>query len=148
MKKLLAILLLSPLIQSEIIEYYCEMEAYDYLTLKIDDDPNNKSFVIENSVSISKVGNKNFIADVDNIKIMPITIFVLKENSDDYLAEMYEFNRLTNVLIYEPFVTKNRIEKKLLEEYKSFIKSDSNIGEKDGSSYYFYLCQPIKNNNP
>ena len=146
MKKLLAILLLSPLIQSEIIEYYCEKEVYEYLTLKIDDDPNNKSFVIENSVSWKKVGNHNFIADVDNIKIMPITIFVLKENSDEYLAEMYEFNRLTNVLIYEVFMD-SRIEKKLLEEYKSFIKSDSNIGEKGGDNSY-YLCQPIKSNNP
>ena len=146
MKKLLVILLLSPLIQSEIIEYYCEKEVYAYLTLKLDDDPNNKSFVIENSVSSRKVGNHNFIADVDNIKIMPITIFVLKENSDEYLAEMWEFNRLTNVLIHEPFID-SRDQKKLLEEYKSFIKSDSNIGEKDWSRNY-YLCQPIKSNNP
>tara|TARA_B100001094_G_C17686193_1_gene555823 strand:+ start:45 stop:485 length:441 start_codon:yes stop_codon:yes gene_type:complete len=146
MKKLLVILLLSPLAQSEIIEYYCEQSINSYLTLKIDDDLNNKIFVIENSIDGVKIGDKNFIADVNNIKIMPITIFVLHESSSEYLDEMWEFNRVTGVLNYEQ-VNDNKAGNKFVEKYKSFIRSDSNIGVRNWSDAS-YICQPFKSNNP
>ena len=69
MKKLLLLLLLSPFVYSELSEYYCEENVANYLTLKIDYDLNNPSFVIENHTDINSVGKNNFVKHLESEKV-------------------------------------------------------------------------------
>ena len=143
MKKLLALLLLSPFVYSELSEYYCEENVANYLTLKIDYDLNNPSFVIENHTDINSVGKNNFVADTDNIKIMPLTVFVATND-----RHAYQFNRATAVLTRTWF-NALKADRTALKNYNEFVKSDSistQTGEFIGYSQQMnnYFCEPYK----
>ena len=152
MKKLLALILLSPLAHSEVAEYYCEGSNGTYFTLKIDDDVNNPSFVIENTVDGAAVGRGNLVADTNNIKVMPLTIFVAVNNG----RFGYSFNRATTNLTYLWWRDGNKKSKEWSDEdlknYKEFVRSDSTTIKSQESIYseddYLYPCQPYKSNKP
>ena len=150
MKKLLALILLSPLAHSELTEYYCEgnigASTTEYFTLKIDDDVNNPSFVIENSVDTFGVGSRNFVANTNNIKVMPLTIFVTT-NEDQRFG--YKFNRATAVLSRSIYGS-GRYGVERFNAFNEFVKDSSstkteeNITSDDG----LYSCQPFISNKP
>jgi len=145
MKKLLALILLSPLAHSEVTEYYCDSSKMgEYLTLKIDDDLNNPSFVIENHISSSSAGRYNFVADTNNIKVMPLTILVSTNGSFGF-----RFERATASLT-RSWWNSTKANKKSLKSFNEFVKSDSTstksgeyIGQGGGD---YYSCQPYISN--
>ena len=145
MKKLLALILLSPLAYSEVVEYYCQKDTNTYLSLKIDDDLNNPSFVIENHIDRTSVGSDNFVADTNNIKVMPLTILVA--GNDDLSG--FLFNRATFEL-KDIWFADDRRGRERNKTYKEFIKDSTALKTDESIGYYAtdYICQLYLSNKP
>ena len=83
-------MLLIPLVYAEAQEFYCEADMIRLLTLKINTDPKNPLFLIENG---SNLINKSYNHENIDIKKLRVTVF------DDEDLRILLFNRVAGVLV-------------------------------------------------
>lgn len=83
-------MLLIPLAYAEAQEFYCEADMIRLLTLKMNTDPKNPLFLIENG---SNLINKSYNHENIDIKKLRVTVF------DDEDLRILLFNRVAGVLV-------------------------------------------------
>ena len=122
MKKYLLLILLTPFAYSAVDQLYCEHNVQNFLNLKINTDPKDPLFKIEDSFGYNTQFNKSLDKENIVIKKLHVTAF------DDEEQHIFLFNKRTKVLVVNFWKVRGRKGKEQYEMLKRNMLNDKYMG--------------------